>query len=452
MKNKLCLFIMLLLFIIPVYAEGEATIKNVKVNGKECSCNGYDCSIEIDGDSATITYELTDTNAKVDRLSGFKIDLLSQLTTVKIHVENTVNEEKVENTYNINISKPEKKANFKLKSLRVNGTSLKIFENSLSYNFECEYDTKIINIEVVTDDPEAKVIKEDSYEIAEDLKSMAIEFIVQAANGEKETYCVVVTKREKPNTTLKSLKLDYGEIEFDEKKTNYSLTVPYNINQIKVEAEPKNKDANVEIKNDDLVVGENEIIITVTDGKSKEEYKITVTREENIDKSVANLSSITIDEYPKFDFEENVLDYSLSFNEIPEKLTIKTKSKNPDSDTVILQNENLKDGSKIIIKNILKENNVTREYILTIKKIETIVSNKKIILVAIIGLVVTMGVLLFLDIHSKKNEKRRYLKKVIDLRHKIEKLKKEGKEVHQRKRVKKKKKEKDKEQEELEII
>ena len=453
MKNKIYIFIMLLFFIVPVYAEGEATIKNLKINGVECSCNGYECSIEIDAPSATITYELTDPKAKVDRLSGFKIDLLSKLTTVKVHVENTINDEKVENTYNINISKPEKKANFKLKSLKVNGTSLKIFENSLSYNFECEYDTKIINIEVVTDDPEAKVIKEDQYEIEEGSKSMAIDFFVQASNGEKETYCVVVTKREKPDTTLKNIKLDYGEIDFNEKKTSYELTVPYNINQIKVEAVPKNKDAKVEIKNNDLVVGENEITITVIDGKNKAEYKILVTREENIDKSVANLSSITIDEYPKFSFEENVLDYTLNFSDIPEKLTIKTKSKNPDSDTVILENENLKDGSKIIIKNILKENKITREYILTIKKVETVVSNKKIILVCIIALIITMAVLLFLDIRSRKNEKRRYLKKVMDLRHKIEKLKKDGKivPIKRKNKVKKKEKNKDKE-EDLEII
>ena len=36
--------------------------------------------------------------------------------------------------------------------------------------------------------------------------------------------------------------------------------------------------------------------------------------------------------------------------------------------------------------------------------------------------------LIILEIHSKKQEKRRYLKKIFDLRHKIEKKRKEEKE------------------------
>ena len=455
MKSKLYMLIMLftMLFIsIDVKAEGEATLKNIKVNGNPCSCTGYECSIELDASNASITYDLADANATVDRLSGFNIDLLSQVTTVKIIASNTVNDEKIENTYTINITKIEKEADFSLKSLKVNGSDMKVSPDIISYNYECEYDTKEIKIDVVPNDPKAKVIKEKEYVFEDDAKSLSVNFYIQVESGEKLEYGVIATRKEKPDTTLKSITLDYGELEFDEKKTEYELTVPYNINKLKVEAEATNKDAKVEIKNEELIVGENEIVITVTNLKNKAIYKIHVTREENIDKSVANLSSITIDEYSKLDFKENVLDYTLNFREIPNKLTIHAKSKDSNSEITILNNEELKDGSKIIVKNQLNESSISREYVLLIKKVEEVKSNKKIVLVCIIILIITMIILFISDIRSKKKEKKRYLKKVFDLRKNIEKLKKEGKLIHPRKKNKKNKAKEEKKEEELEII
>ena len=459
MKSKKYIFIMMFVMFITfanVYAQGEATLKNIKVNGKECTCTGYECSISLVADNATITYDLTDSSSKVDRLSGFNIDLLSELTTVKINVTNPSSDAKVE--YSINITKEQAQNNMNLKSLKVNGAAMKVADDVMSYNYECEYDTAKITLEVVTADENMKVIKEEEYLFEEDAKSLLANFYVQAPNGEELEYAVVATRRDKPDVTLKSITLDYGTLDFDEKVLEYEITVPYNINELNVEAEPNNEKATVEIENDDLIVGENEIIITVTNEKNKTEYKIKVIREENIDKSVANLKELTVDEYKKLDFSENVLEYKLYFSEIPSKLNIHAVSKDSDSTISILQNENLKDGSKVIVKNELNESKIAREYILVIKKEEGFSSNKTIILISIIGLIITMAVLLFLEIHSKKEEKKLYLKKVFDLRKKVEKLKKEGKVIpHKKKKTKKKDekektKEKKKEEEDLEII
>ena len=54
-----------------------------------------------------------------------------------------------------------------------------------------------------------------------------------------------------------------------------------------------------------------------------------------------------------------------------------------------------------------------------------------------IGLVITILILIFLEIHSKKKAKKNYLKKIFELRHKHERRKKE---------------EKKKKEEEIEII
>ncbi len=426
---------MVLFLAFSVNAAGEATLNNIKVNGTNCSCSGFDCTVDTTESSATITYDLVDKAAKVDRLSGFKVDLLSEATTIKLTVSNEANGQKIENVYNLTINKKEKVNDLSLKSLKVNGSTIKVAKDIVVYSYDSEYDTAVVKIDVVPNDSSVKVIKQDSYEFPLEDGSVSCDFTLQPTSGEALDYRVVVTRKPKPDTTLKSLKVNDKGIILDDKEFNYELTVEYSVNELKIDAVPVNKDAKVEVENKNLVVGENEIKITVTSAKTKSEYILKVTREENIDKSVANLKELTIDEYSKLDFKENVLDYTLTFSSVPETLTIKAKPKDDSGKVTITGNEKLKDGSTIVITN--KLDNIKREYTLIIKESHSISDNKTVVLGALIGVGLTTIILIFLEIHSKKQEKRRYLKKIFDLRHKIERKRKEEKE-------KKSKEEKDK--------
>lgn len=409
-----------------VYAEGEATIKNIKVNGTACTCSGYECTVDASGGSATITYDKVDKDAVVDRLSGFKIDLLSEVTTIKLTVTNTVNEEKIQNIYNLTINKKEQENDLSLKSLKVNGENIKVFKDVVAYSYTSKYDAKSITFEAVPTDSKAKVIKESKYDFPLEDGSISIDFAVKPTSGSQLDYRIVVTRGVKPDTTLKSLKINNKEIELDDNKLDYDLTVDYSENELKIDAVPANDLAKVEVDNKTLVVGENEIKITVTLDNKKSEYTLTITREENVDKSVANLSEIKIDEYRRLDFKENVLDYTLNFSSIPNKLTIHPESKSSNSKIDITGNEDLKDGSKIVITN--KVGTITREYTLEIKESTSISDNKNVILGAIIGLSIVIIILIIIEVHSKKKAKRNYLKKIFDLRHKVERKRKEEKE------------------------
>ena len=447
MKYKIYMLIAALFLSINVYAEGEATITNIKVNGALCTCTGYDCAVEVLASSATITYDLVDEKAIVDRLSGFKIDLLSEVTTVKINVTNSENDEKIENVYNISITKLEKKNDFSLKSLTVNGEKIEVLPDVVVYSYTSLYDTTKITIDAAANDSSVSIIKEKEYDFPLSEGSLAIDFYVKTEDNKQQDYRVVVTRGVKPNTDLKSLTIEPGTIVFDAKKHEYKINVDYSVNEIEVKAIADNKDAKVEIDNKTLIVGENEIKITVTHDNNKSEYLLLVTREENIDKSVANLKRLEVKEYPRLDFKENVLDYILTFSQVPEELHITAKAKDENSDIEIIGNEKLQNGSKVIVKVNLKESNISREYSLVIKEEKEVHDNKIIILISIIALVVTMIILLFLDIHSKRKEKRRYLKKIFELRHKIERKRKEEKEKKVKKETKKKIKE-----DEIEII
>lgn len=412
---------------INVLAEGEATLKYIKINGKECTCSGYDCAIEVDSNSAIVTFELTDSKATTDRNSGFSVDLSSLVTNIKIVVNNTLNEEKVENTYNITITKHEKSSDYTLKKLSVNKKDIDLLEDVYVYSYQAEYDEELVVISATPTDSKAKVLTEKEYEFPLDRSSLALDFDVKAENGDIKTYRIVVSRGVKPDTTLKTLKVDHGKIDFDKDKLEYAFSVDYSINELTIEAVANNDKANVKIEKDTLVVGENTIKIIVTNEKATSEYVLLVTREPNMDKSLANLSKLEISEYPKFNFEENVLDYTLKFHEIPKSLTIKAKSKDPESKIEIIDNEDLKDGSIIKIKNTLNETGIVREYLLEIQESKSISDNKTFILISMIMIIIVIIVMVILEIKEHKIMRHKKLTRIKELKIKKEKNKKEKK-------------------------
>ena len=428
---------MILLFAFTVKAEGEATIGNIKVNGNSCNCSGYDCTVNVVDSNATITYDKIDKDATVDRLSGFRIDLLSETTTIKLTVTNSTKEEKIENIYNLTINKQKKENDLSLKSLKVNGTSIELVKDVVVYSYTSEYDVTSIKLDIELNDTSNKIIKNEVYEFPLEESSSSVDFSVKPTSGDSLSYRIVVTRGVKPNTTLKSLKINNEEIKINDKEFNYEITVPYSVNELKIDAIPKTEGAKVEVDSKTLVVGENEVSIKVTNDKVTSEYKITVIREDNIDKSVANLKKLEIEEYNRLGFNENVIDYTLNFNKIPEKLTISAKAKDDNGKIEIVGNENLTDGSKVIVK--VKLDNIVREYTLLIKEGKSVTNNKTTILISIIILVITIIILAIHEIHTKQEKKREYLRKIFDLRHKIERKRKEEKESKKKDKPKQKK-------------
>ena len=437
--KRICLFILIVFLGINVHATGEATLKNIKVNGKDCSCAGYDCTIEASKKTATVTYELNDSEATVDRLSGFSVDLDGLTTLVKIVVTNDKGEEKIENTYSINITLHEKSSDITLKTLKVNGDPITILTDVFVYSYMAKYSDEEIVIDAVTNDANAKIKVDETYKFPLDRSSISVDFTVVAEDETTKTYRVVAKRGERPDTSLQSLKIDHGTIEFNKDKLEYEFMVDYSVTDLIIEAIPNSEDASVKIEKEDLIVGENIVKIIVTNDKATSEYVLKVTREENKDKSIANLKSIKIKEYPKLDFEENVLDYTIKLRDIPEKLTIDAESISSDGKVEIINNEKLEDGSKITIRNTLIETGIVREYTITIIKSDEKETSKTSIIIGLIIVSLMTIIMIIVEIRDKKNQRHLELTKILNLRRKKE-------------RERKNKEQKKKEEDELEII
>ena len=111
---------------------------------------------------------------------------------------------------------------------------------------------------------------------------------------------VAASEEANDDCTLQSLKLSPGELdkEFDPEVTEYRITLPYENDYIVMSAIPNDPNARVDIKGvDDLVVGWNHPIITVTaqSGKTKE-YSFSVYRESENEQSTPDGDSNPLNE------------------------------------------------------------------------------------------------------------------------------------------------------------
>lgn len=110
-----------------------------------------------------------------------------------------------------------------------------------------------------------------------------VEIILKNASGQSNTYQVIITRPDDLNihdTKLTNLKVvDYG-FAFDPNTTEYTIKVPYNVEEVYVIAETLNSDVNISgagLKT--LTKGENKIYIKVSYGESQAtDYVITIKR------------------------------------------------------------------------------------------------------------------------------------------------------------------------------
>lgn len=154
------------------------------------------------------------------------------------------------------------------------------------------------------------------------------------------------------NTKLSSLSLSSGSIEFNSDVNEYEIEVDSSINSINVNAVPVDASSKVDISGNSNIVNGSVISITVTgsDG-STNQYKIKVNKKEEEIKlsSNAKLKSLIINDY-ELDFNSNKFDYTLIINDNVSELDMSMEAEEKDAKiSDISGNNNLKDGSKIII-------------------------------------------------------------------------------------------------------
>lgn len=151
---------------------------------------------------------------------------------------------------------------------------------------------------------------------------------------------------------LKTLSIEGQKIDFSKFKTNYELKVLYDVDTLKLTAEPATEGPTVELPEDlSLQVGENNFEIKLTDGTVTSTYTIRVTRlkegEEIKDVSKdATLKVLTLSGY-NINFSPTKTVYELKVKYNVKQIAVTATPNDENAKYVITGNTDIKNGSVI---------------------------------------------------------------------------------------------------------
>lgn len=157
-------------------------------------------------------------------------------------------------------------------------------KNKTTYTVRVPRDVTKLNLTAVPEDGKAKVEIEgnNNFEIG---KTNTVLVKVTAENGEQRIYTINVTREDvEAKTDLNTLEVVGYDIspKYDKDVDKYTVTVPYDVDKVDVIALAADKDSTVTIiGNDNLAVGNNTILVKVTDKNGfTHVYEINVRRKE----------------------------------------------------------------------------------------------------------------------------------------------------------------------------
>ncbi|MBQ8892748.1 MAG: cadherin-like beta sandwich domain-containing protein [Bacilli bacterium] len=398
--------------------KADATLKNITIDGenKVCTKNttGYVCEhIVRDNDtkSVKITYEPTNSKATVTPEKAKTLEIKEGENKFEVTVKSEDGNKS--NTYTFKITKSVMSTDGTLKKISVNGTEVALKDDTTKYTTSVSYGTKKLEIEAIPNDEKATIIdfknNKASFDFFEASKEIKIK--VQSEAGDMLTYTLTVTKRSEADVTLKSLTIKNHKIDFDKEVTDYSIKVLKSVDKLDIEAKATDSKAEVKITNPKLSVGENEVKIEVNNDGNTNTYIIKVTKLDEDDKTLANLKSLTIDNY-EIDFKPDKYEYDLEI-ENENYLVIKAIAKLSEADVEITGNLDLENGSIIKIKVTYDDEFYNTYKINIIKEGSGVIAKNKVSKKGVVAVmafdvlsIVIIGIVQFVNRNKKKKENR----------------------------------------------
>ena len=454
-KEILCLFI---LFLIPinVFAESKSVIKapDKASPDQEISIDiVVSDDVAIDSFKANLTYETSVLeilsienkndwidNTELKKESPLALDFAhnngirgeTTVATIKFKVKKDVSKSntvltleastktKEEGTINT-LDKISKTIDIKstdntISEIKVNGEPLLNFSpNQYEYEKVVSSSTTTVSFDVTLNDKTATF--KDKYAPKKnaplDYGPNPFEIIVVSASGEERKYVVTIERPDNRGTNnfLKQLIINSNQklLPFEKTSTKYSVTT-HKLETIDISAEAEDPNATVEIKKPDkLVIGSNEVTVTVTSEKKESRvYTITINNlDTDIDTTLKNIELLGVSE--SLNFDPNVYDYELTYkSSYKDTLVIKETVNNEDeaiSSKTPSDCSNLKAGDKVIITVSAKDGtkNVERYYTITFKKDNRI---NFFLILSLTIFIVLLVVFIKLVIENKKEKKK----------------------------------------------
>ena len=233
----------------------------------------------------------------------FKAKALGSATvSIKADVSDADGKKIFSNTVSktISITNPPS-SNNNLSSLSVSNASINFNKNNTNYSVSVESNVTNITISATSEDSGASISGTGNKNL--NYGNNKFDIIVTAPSGAKKTYTININRKDirSGNNKLSSLSVNGGTLspKFNSNTESYSISVPYSISSLTINAKAEDAKAKVTISNNNLVAEETtavKVIVTAENGSTKT-YTINATRGKDPNKILSTnnyLSNLTV--------------------------------------------------------------------------------------------------------------------------------------------------------------
>lgn len=259
-----------------------------------------------------------------------------------------------------------------LDSLSINGHKLDQTFKSDTLNYTATVDADSITIEATLTDSKSKISGTGKKELKVGINKFSI--VVLSESGSKKIYTLTVTRPSKEEEEfITQLSAKGYNIKFENTKSDYILKVGSKTSEVEIGATlASNKYSFVTSYGPRIVElksNTTEALIKVKNQAGTiKTYKITIIKESSSLSSNANIKSIKIENYT-FDFDNNISNYDLTIGN-EDHLNFEVTLEDPKAKYEITGNQNLTNGSQIVIR-VTAEDGSMNVFTLDVVKKET---------------------------------------------------------------------------------
>lgn len=381
------------------------------------SVGGFDkltTSYELSVNSNKIALYATLTSSDASYVSGYEprtIDLEYGRNVALIKI---VNKDGKERCYTFIINRVDDRNNSNLlKNIKLSRGSIDFDPYTTNYDVKISRFTKKVSVNAELDSSTSTFIKgyePREVEITEDRQSVVLKVISEAGSIRSYVITFIRNGEDKDNinsTYLSSLTVPGTMLGFDKETYDYTITVPYETEDLPIYAFAESETASVTVGNNTgLKVGNNLIQIEVKNNNKTRIYSLHVIRKESgLDISdSAKLGTLSIKNY-NIEFSPDKLDYEVKIKREKTLLISATPESNR-ADIYMYGNNDLTGFSTIRVK-VIAENGLTNIYSIDIQKAAY---NKKIeIIASVAGVSALLIVSLVIYLKKKNNKRKEYL-------------------------------------------
>ena len=259
--------------------------------------------------------------------------------------------------FSFSVNALEASMSVKCNTLKLNGSSTcKVYANISGGGLE---GVSVSSLEIVSGDDVIAIAEtfkanDNRFSARKNVYLGTFKIKVTSEKGSSRTYKIIVNRADdrSNNALLSTLTLDSGKLNFDKNVFNYEVKVLNAVEKINVVANAEDAKAKVDVTNPDtLKEGENNIVIKVTaENGSTQEYTIKVNRLKagEVMGDNPNIKLLTITGYT-INFNPLTTSYNLKIDNKADSLGINVIMEEDGATYLISGNENLKDGSVIVI-------------------------------------------------------------------------------------------------------